>query len=488
MKHSIAWPRPRWGWHWIVLLPASLTLAWMARLVAADPRWLVIAAAPLLYLGLLIASLRRPLVFVAIFLAALMLLPPLYLRSLGDSPFYVSTLLVPIGLLILLSRPLELGSRLNSVGAGLAFLLLGTGLSLPFSFWLSGTTVGAQSLCRWLMLVQMALVYAIIRAHRDVQGAERVFPWLMGTAVVSAAYGAFDFFWPVPLPHPAADQFIWLEHAVVRRAQGVFYESCNFGNFCGLFLVIAAAALLSGREHVLRIRREWLVLFVAILTPAVVLAFSRSVWVSILISLLAFAAVSPHAKVKRAATLVLALGLPLVALWLYVPQIWGYVVGVRLADLSQIFSDPNFASSGRWDVWRRVSELLQDNPQYLLFGIGYKTLPYTRLFRGEIIADNGYLSLLLETGILGLGGFLLFSRSVLATFFKLVRRRRDAVAFWAGVLFAFWCGECIQMLAADAYTYWRTMVVLTALMAFTLNASEVDPPASFAPISTEKLG
>jgi hypothetical protein len=44
------------------------------------------------------------------------------------------------------------------------------------------------------------------------------------------------------------------------------------------------------------------------------------------------------------------------------------------------------------------------------------------------------------------------------------------------------------MLAADAYTYWRTMVVLTALMAFTLNASEVDPPASFAPISTEKLG
>jgi hypothetical protein len=31
------------------------------------------------------------------------------------------------------------------------------------------------------------------------------------------------------------------------------------------------------------------------------------------------------------------------------------------------------------------------HPWLLIFGVGYKTIPYTTLFGRDIIADNGYL-------------------------------------------------------------------------------------------------
>jgi len=108
----------------------------------------------------------------------------------------------------------------------------------------------------------------------------------------------------------------------------------------------------------------------------------------------------------------------------------------------------------------------------LLFGIGYKTLTVTRLFHGEIVTDNGYLSLLLETGLVGLAGFLFWTRSILRVFYRLAHSVHEVSAFWATVLFSIWCGELVQLLAADATTYWRNISVFTALMALTLNLAE----------------
>jgi O-antigen ligase len=140
--------------------------------------------------------------------------------------------------------------------------------------------------------------------------------------------------------------------------------------------------------------------------------------------------------------------------------------------LSQFFADPNLASSGRFETWSRVLSIIIENPQYLVFGVGYKTLPYTRLFHSQIITDNGYLNLLLETGILGLGGFLVFCAAAYRSFSHLARYGRGSLAFWSTLLFAFWCGECVQTLTVDAYTYWRNMVVFAGFMALTMNLAE----------------
>jgi O-antigen ligase len=281
-----------------------------------------------------------------------------------------------------------------------------------------------------------------------------LFRLLVAGAVLSAGYGIVDFIWPVPLSHPAADQFIWLGEIVLRRAQGVFYESSNFANFCGFFLVAGVAALLSHRERYLGFSRSLLIVFISVLSLAVLVDFSRLV------------------RLRRAAAALLALAVPIFLLWVFSPDLWNYLVSVRVGFLVDIFNDPNFATSGRFDTWLRVLSIMRDNPQYLIFGVGYKTLTVTRLFHGEIITDNGYLSLLLETGIVGLGSFLVLSAAILKVFFRLARSANEALAFSATVLFSIWCGELVQLLATDAYTYWRNVVIFTALMAWTLNMAE----------------
>lgn len=461
-----------WEWCWLALAPMAVAIAWAASIVSVKPILLGLWAGLLLYLVLLAVSIRAPLVFVTVFIVVLMVLPPFYFSSTGDTPFYVSMLLLPIALAVLLLRFAWRRLWSDPVAKGLAFFLAGTGFSLPFAFWLSGNTVGMHSLLRWLMLAQTVLIYALIRATGAAKFPARAIPLLLAAAVISAGYGIFDFFSPVPLSHPAAPQFIWLADSVVRRAQGVFYESCNFANFCGFFLVVASAALLAREEQAIKVRRPWLVLSIVVLALGSLLAFSRSAWGCVLFSLFVFAAISGKVKMSRAALFSLALGTPLAVLWHYVPEFWNNLVTYRIGYLTRIFVDPNYISSWRFGTWARVASIIQDNPRYLLFGIGYKTLPFTRLFHRGIITDNGFLSLLLETGLLGLTGFLVLSGSVFITFWRLARAGNGNVAFWSALLFSFWCGECLQMMAADAYTYWRNMIVFTAFMAFTLNLSE----------------
>jgi hypothetical protein len=58
------------------------------------------------------------------------------------------------------------------------------------------------------------------------------------------------------------------------------------------------------------------------------------------------------------------------------------------------------------------------------------------------------------------------------TFYRLAQQEAGPVAFWAALMFALWCGEMVQLMAVDAYTFWRNMSILTALMALTMNRAE----------------
>ena len=473
MRRSLTWQSWSWEWYWAGLLPLAIVIGWTAIAIAERPIRGVYVAALVLYFALLAVSIRRPVIFVAVFLGLVMILPPFYLpSSTGETPFYVSILLLPIAFAIFILRRPERKLKFDSVALALALFLISIGISLPFAFLFSGNAVALQSVFRWFMLAQSLLLFMLVRVHCSAVSFRQITPVFFILAAVSASYGIVDFFSPVPIPHHAADQFMWLGSEVLRRAQGVFYESCNFSNFCGFFLVAASAAMLTAQEKVLRIGRSWLLLIIFILALAVVLAFSRSAWGSVLLSLSVYGVVSRQVKPRRAMAVLLTLGIPLAVLWFVVPQVWSYLATARIGALTQIFTDPNLASSGRLDIWAKVISILQNYPQFLLFGVGYKTLPFTRLFHGQIITDNGYLSLLLETGILGLSGFVIFSGAVFKTFFRLARTGVGPVSFWSFVIFSFWCGECLQMVAADAHTYWRNLIVFTALMAFTLNWAE----------------
>jgi O-antigen ligase len=252
----------------------------------------------------------------------------------------------------------------------------------------------------------------------------------------------------------------------------VFYEASSFGNCCAIFLVAASAAYLSGQERAVRIRHYCLPFFISVLGLGVFLCFSRSVWASVLVSLVVFAWVSGMVKLHRVWLFLAALLAPLILVWLYFPQLWGYFTGNRIGYFGQILADPNLVSSGRVETWATLFSILRQYPQYLLFGVGYKTLPFTRLFHQEIVTDNGFLNLLVETGLLGLGGFLIFSTAILKSFWALTRRTSGIALFWSALVLSLWFGEWVQMLATDAYTYWRSMAVLVALTALVLNRTD----------------
>src|SRR5215510_1045795 len=230
-------------WPWI--LPLVFVSA-MGILLSLSGHSILLAAmvvAALAYGIFGLVSIREPLILVVGLLLAIEVLPPFYFDQLGETPFFVSFLFLPIVLVVVVVRFPDINFEWDPIARGLAVFLAGTALSIPFAFWLSGAAAGASSLSRWLLLVHAAVIYYLIRGcgHSGSSRQERrIFSLLLGGAVLSAAYGIVDFVWPIPLAHPSADQFIWLEGAILRRAQGPFYESSNFANFCGFFLLTAS--------------------------------------------------------------------------------------------------------------------------------------------------------------------------------------------------------------------------------------------------------
>lgn len=450
----------------------AVVLGCSLALIGCAPRWPLLLAGIIAYLWFGATSVKEPLIFVVTFLAVMEIFPPFFFAQTGEAPVFVSFFLLPIGAAVVVSRLRDLRFGGDPIAEGLGVFLITIAFSLPFAWWLSSPQVGVDSLSRWLLLGQMAFIYYLIRAgtrDKETQCERWAFRILLAGALLSAAYGIVDFVWPVPFAHPAANQFIWLGAVVLRRAQGVFYESSNFANFCGFFLVITSTALLSQKERLLGIGRSVLIASVTILGLAVLVAFSRSTWAAVFVALVVFASITGKVTIRSGAAFVIVLAVPLFMLWKFSPELWTYLLDARLGKLAEVFASPDTATSGRFSTWIHVISIISENPQYLAFGIGYKTLSFTRVFHGEIVVDNGYLSLLLETGLAGLVGFLFFSAAILKTFFKLSHSNDPAVAFWSAALFSLWCGQLVQLLTVDAYTFWRNMVIFVALAAFTLN-------------------
>ena len=82
-------------------------------------------------------------------------------------------------------------------------------------------------------------------------------------------------------------------------------------------------------------------------------------------------------------------------------------------SVEYVFSETEGLLSGRVASWQAVLGFLAQHPWHALFGIGYKTLPYSDYLGHTVITDNMYLSLLAETGIVGLAAMIWFGVQIL---------------------------------------------------------------------------
>jgi len=414
------------------------------------------------------------------FLAAACLLPPVPLPW-GDSGVHPAALIAAIGLWAGVLRPLDWDLRPGFLAVALLLLVVTLLTSVPLAWLYSGASVAAGSLLRvGLFAISVYLFFYLAYGPGRHVPAERIVRLLLRVGLLSAAFATLDFYFQFPAPARFANQFVWLSSGIYRRAQGVFYEASTLGLFCVFLLVLALSILSMRMGGHLRLRTSWLLLACAIFLSALIYSFSRAAVLNLAVAggLLAWISPRRHRHTWRIARLTLAAALCVIAgfalaTYLFPEYTAAYLMRLQFSG-EFLFSEPNVVLSRRLETWSTLFGFIAENPLRLLWGVGYKTLPYTDYFGGPVVADNMYLSLLIETGLPGLAALLLTCSAGLWQSLREARNGRTRTRRLCGrCLFCFWAGLMVQMLSGDLLTYWRVLPAFFALLA--IGARNEDP-------------
>jgi len=406
-----------------------------------------------------------------LFFAAALLLPPLPLPG-GDTGPHPSVVLAALGVLAGMARLDRWRIRWTGVHTGFAALALAMVVSLGFAAVYSGIGIAAASAARVALFFIGVYVFFAAAGGPDSMPdsvARRLTRALFWIALAAAAFGCIDFVYQLPAPAGYEPQFLWLQSGVYRRAQGLFYEASTLGNFCAFFLVATAVALAEPRaRRILSPVALWCGL--AVFSAALVLSFSRASVICVALAVSALSILERRRWQRHRTLVALAILIPVAAgvFVLALPEVAG-AYGARVGlTLDRLLVSPNRVLSGRLESWGTIAGFIGEHPWQTLFGIGYKTLPYTEYLGKPVIADNMYLSLLVETGLLGLVALVGLNAAILILCWRAMRRG----SFYGKWLFCFWIGESFQMLTGDILTYWRVLPVYFWVLAQATRSAE----------------
>jgi len=398
--------------------------------------------------------------WLGLFFFCSLLLPPLPL-PLGNSGVHVAPLVALLGLAVGAARADEWRTSWSGhLPLLFALFLAILTVSVAFAAVYSGWKIALGSLARVLLfgIGVYVFLYTFVGPRENESDSFRFARFLFWIGLLGATFACIDFYFQLPALARYAPQFVWLKHGVMRRAQGVFYEASTLGNFCAFFLVMILAASFHPKGQRL-CSRPALISGALIFSAALILTSSRASMAAVAVAGCVFVRLR-RLKMKivimavcaclSAAALVVRVALPA-----FSANYWS-----RLTLSTQtIWSYPNEVLSGRVKYWETLVHFLAQHPWHLLFGIGYKTIPYTDYIGTRLVADNTYLSLLVETGIVGLTVFAALNVAILRTAYRAARSHADRASFFGTWIFCFWCGELVQMLSGDLVTYWRVLPV-----------------------------
>jgi O-antigen ligase len=408
-----------------------------------------------------------------LFLAAVILTPPLPFFA-GDSGAHLAPF---AALLLLIAGALRLRdwhsgpSALPILMLAFAALLAGSsGLALIYS----GPSVAMGSLARALLFAISVWIFLYTRAAPFSPGWNPSSParWIFAIAVAAAVFACIDFYAQLPTPAGFGQQFVWVGREHFRRAQGLFYEANVLGNFCAFGLTIIPAALL--------VRAESRPLPLGVLgfgsipvAAALILSYSRASLLNVVAVTIAFLFLwrgRTSVRALRTPALILS-GTAVVGILVF-PSFFDYYLTRLGVAFRFFFESPDRILSGRLAHWSTVAGFLADRPWLAVFGIGYKTLPYTNYVPDGVIADNTWLSMLAENGVVGVALFVMLNAAILRTALRAARSPNGRAAFFGSWIFCFWCGELMQMMSGDIMTYWRVLPVYFCTLALAERESE----------------
>jgi O-antigen ligase len=429
--------------------------AWAAAIALAPGLPVkALLAAPALLLPLAWWTFHRPARWLVLFFGAALLLPPLPI-AIGDSGPHPCLLFAAMGLLAGIMWMGEWCIQPSALGSAFTVLFGVLLASVSMAAFHSGGAIAAASLAR-VALFGISVYVFFYSAYGPGRGSAHGLRYLYWAAAASALFACVDFYFQFPAPAGYGPQFVWLDSGVYRRAQGVFYEASTLGNFCAFFLVMIAVAFTRPRAES-PVSRKALLGGGAVFFAALVLSYSRASLLNVLVASLVLAWRNRRrVKVGRVAAILLVAAL---LVWRIFPS-FAEMYWLRLSNTAEyFFTATEGVLSGRVASWRTLAVWLSANPWQALFGIGYKTLPYTNYLGGPVVADNMYLSLLVETGIAGLAAVLWLHLAILRAASRAARSTNAKASFCGTWMLCFWFGQMVQMFSGDLLTYWRVLPV-----------------------------
>jgi O-antigen ligase len=407
-----------------------------------------------------------------LFCFALLLPPfPILLGNTGPHPCLIFIALGGFaGVLRLAEWRIRNDSLTQSLLLFVMILLFSAGLAGLYS----GIAIAAGTLARILLFGSSIYVFFYVAYG---PGARTVEPWRMSRflfwcGTLSALFACADFYFQLPAPAGFGPQFVWLDTGVFRRAQGLFYEASTLGNVCVFFLVMVAVALSRPRQW-MPVSRVCLLAGACVFAAALVFSYSRASVLNLLVSLAALLWLDRSRFRGRARRVALASALSAGALISY----WAFPAFARLywtrlsGSVLGFFTNTEGTLTGRVSSWRELARFLTENPWHAVAGVGYKTLPYSSFTGQPVVADNMYLSILVETGIFGLAAMLLVNVSILRAAYRGARCQTADANFLGTWIFCFWIGQLFQMLSGDLLTYWRVLPLYFFILAAAVRAT-----------------
>jgi O-antigen ligase len=398
--------------------------------------------------------------WVTAFLCAATLLPPLPF-ALGNAGPHPAVAVALLGVFAGLAYAREWQLQITSLTAAVLIFSGVIFCSVGLAALYSGPEIGLGSLIRALLFA--IGVYVFLFTLCGPATTQPVYPavrLLFAAAAMAALFACLDFYYQIPAPGGYSPQFVWLDSGVFRRAQGLFYEASTLGNFCAFFLVMIGVSIVRPPQE-RPVKMVWMVGGGVLLGAAVLLSYSRASVVNLLVSMGALWLLrKKRTPIWRPLTaLFSSAALTCLACYLLLPQLFSAYLYRIWNSVAYSASSTNGVLSGRLDSWRTILRFLADNPWHLIFGVGYKTLPYSRFTGSAVIADNAYLSALAETGLIGLVALLFLLFAILRTGYMASRDADSRRSFFGTWTFCFWCGQAVQMFSGDLLTYWRVLPV-----------------------------
>lgn len=256
--------------------------------------------------------------------------------------------------------------------------------------------------------------------------------WILGaTTIIASLFGLYQFagdLFGLPMTLTGLDPGYIKDVFGFPRIQAFSQEPLYFGNFLLLPIALALAFILIPQKW---LSQKILMPFLALALLALGLTLSRGAFVGLFGVAIALLIFLGGRFLSRNALIFLGGGatLGVVAVFLIL-SVLGPTASERFWSHLTIQDFGRGESTvGRLTTWTQALEFWQSSPWVGIgpgnFGPASLDYPKETPARGWPIVNNEYLELLAETGVLGLGAFLLFITTLLGYSVKAYRRARD---------------------------------------------------------------